>query len=791
MALTIFVTLTACNLRPTDPTRSTETQPEKTTSEISVTDSTEAETENEDIPPTEETTDCKESASEELNHPETPTEEVEESSALEESNPCAHVSTDIPAIPATCLEAGKTEGSMCEVCGELLAAQAEIPPLGHSYDAALDFQCAACGSQAICPAPILSLENDLSLAWGETLSLSWQYAEDPLFSVVCMVKSSAPDGAPVDLWDSWRTDTGYRYPCRVDGETLTLQVYACYAVNGDPAYATQSTSALLNVTVSVREALETPVFITGNQVTTVAEKDVTVAWGAVSEEGSSVTYAVSLLSPNGEAQLLSEACDETLYTVPSALLTEEGTYTLQIIARDELETYRDSLAAVLPIHVTPPSAVDEQDFTNPARYASDYFYRYLATLDNGENLQKFYRLLDSSLSEFHRSNETAETVQVSGGTTYSYAVKLNYARLGLTLDEAASVRNLYVFDHPLYYWISSRYVYSGTSLYICIEDEYATGAARARANELVYSGVAAMAEGLNGSDSHYRIALAYYERLLARADYAFENDGSTPQDDPWAHSIIGVFDPAHNEVVCEGFAKTYSLLLNYHGVENIPVIGLSRDVGHMWNLVRMDDGQWYWCDVTWDDRTYSPLGTDYKYFCVTDTQDVLYYHLRDGMESGKNYNVSESATFMDDHSVRWDLGITLDMSQAIPARAEIPFDGVGLELRDTFTVDGMTYAKTGYGTVQLVDVGNRRNVTVPEAVTHEGITYTVTSIGLINSSGVYLTGRLIPLLASSVYIPKTVTYVWDSAVSSMRVTVTVDPDNPVYTSQNGVLKPKM
>ena len=131
------------------------------------------------------------------------------------------------------------------------------------------------------------------------------------------------------------------------------------------------------------------------------------------------------------------------------------------------------------------------------------------------------------------------------------------------------------------------------------------------------------------------------------------------------------------------------------------------------------------------------------------------------------------------------------MSQAIPARAEIPFDGVGLELRDTFTVDGMTYAKTGYGTVQLVDVGNRRNVTVPEAVTHEGITYTVTSIGLINSSGVYLTGRLIPLLASSVYIPKTVTYVWDSAVSSMRVTVTVDPDNPVYTSQNGVLKPKM
>jgi hypothetical protein len=75
-------------------------------------------------------------------------------------------------------------------------------------------------------------------------------------------------------------------------------------------------------------------------------------------------------------------------------------------------------------------------------------------------------------------------------------------------------------------------------------------------------------------------------------------------------------------------------------------------------------------------------------------------------------------------------------------------------------------------------------------VTHEGITYTVASIGIINNEGVYMTGRLLPLFATSVYVPKTVTHIWDKALSGLLVTVTVDPDNPSYTTQNGVLMPK-
>jgi hypothetical protein len=605
-----------------------------------------------------------------------------------------------------------------------------------------------------------------------------------------MVTAIGEDGQSTDLWDVWKPDASYSRPCRQDGESFTLRVYACYEAGGEPVLATKSESAVVTVTVSARETLEPPGFVTGNQVTTTAGRDVTVAWGAVAETGSHVVYDVVLILPDGEAQPLLTAYAETVCTVPASVLAAEGTYTLQVIARDENEAYRDSTASSLHILIVPPPVVGEQDFTNPARYSSDYFYNYLATLENGGGLQGYYRLMDAALTEFHNSKKTAETVQIAGGKEYAYAVKLNFTLFGLTLEEASSVRALYMYDHPLYYWISNIYVYTSTNLYICVDADYATGDARARGNELVYSGVANMAETVVGMESPYRIALAYYEKLLARADYAYEEDGTTPQDDMWAHSVIGVFDPSRNEVVCEGFAKAYSLLLNYHGVENISVIGQSRGVGHMWNLLRLDDGEWYWCDITWDDKTHSPLGTDYKYFCVTDTQDVLYYYVRDGIESGMNYTFGDPVTFMDDHTVQWDLGLSLDMSGVLPSRAEIPFDGAGLELRDTFTVDGMTYAKTGFGKVQLVDVGNRRNVTVPETVTHEGITYTVASIGIINNEGVYMTGRLLPLFATSVYVPKTVTHIWDKALSGLLVTVTVDPDNPSYTTQNGVLMPK-
>ena len=724
-----------------------------------------------------------------------PDSTITESDSAPESQPrdthvssCTHSPTAIPAVEPTCTQSGYGEGSVCGDCGSLLTTPAVIPASGHAYDASHGYLCTSCGEVAACPAPVLSASGELSVPWGDTWRLSWSLTDEPLFAVVYMVTDEAAD-SPFALWDTWRADTSYELSCRTDGGSYLLRVCACYAVNGEPVAATQSTSVTVSITVPVREAPESPVFLFGNEISTDPGKDLTVAWSPVTAEGAAIRYIPRMTLPDSRVVEL-DPTDETLLTIPADLLTAEGEYVLSVIARDLTETYRDSVAADMTVRVRTPVQAGEQDFTDPARYASDYYYEYLATQPNGENLRRYYRLVDTALTTFHSSNANAQTVKVSGGNYHYYAAKLDYTLCGLTLDEAVSVRFMYAYDHPLYYWISNVYVYSDKALYFCVFPEYAKAQDRRAYNDYVYQGVEALSDGLTSGDTAYETALALYERVLALGDYAYEGDGETPEDDQWAHSIIGLFDPAYNQVVCEGFAEAYSLLLNFHGVTCISIPGESRGVGHLWNLIRLDDGEWYWCDITWDDRTYSPLGTDYKYFCVNDTQDVLFYYLRDGMSSGGNYNFNSSATFMEDHTVVWDPGITINMSGAVPTRSAAPYTGDELTLRESFTVDGLTYALTGYGKVQLTDVGSRRSVTVPETVTYNGVTYAVTSIGLMNKDGVYVTGRMLPLFATSVYVSKNVSYIWEDALNGILLNITVDPENPYYTVENGTLKKK-
>lgn len=45
-----------------------------------------------------------------------------------------HTEETVAAVAATCTTAGKTEGTVCSVCGEVLIAQEEIPALGHKTE---------------------------------------------------------------------------------------------------------------------------------------------------------------------------------------------------------------------------------------------------------------------------------------------------------------------------------------------------------------------------------------------------------------------------------------------------------------------------------------------------------------------------------------------------------------------------------------------------------------------------------------------------------------------------------
>ena len=71
--------------------------------------------------------------------------------------------------------------------------------------------------------------------------------------------------------------------------------------------------------------------------------------------------------------------------------------------------------------------------------------------------------------------------------------------------------------------------------------------------------------------------------------------------------------------VCEGYARSFQMLMNGLGIDCVGVMGESSDQMHIWNSVKLGDN-WYNVDATWNDRE-EPYAR-YLYFNIND--DELY-----------------------------------------------------------------------------------------------------------------------------------------------------------------------
>ncbi len=107
--------------------------------------------------------------------------------------------------------------------------------------------------------------------------------------------------------------------------------------------------------------------------------------------------------------------------------------------------------------------------------------------------------------------------------------------------------------------------------------------------------------------SDYEKLVYYRNTICSLVSYNSSVTGSTAYGDPW--QVIYVFDedPSTN-VVCEGYSKAFKLLCDLSSfkdgyLESQTVTGYLKESGgstvsHMWNIVRMDDGKRYLCDIT-------------------------------------------------------------------------------------------------------------------------------------------------------------------------------------------------
>lgn len=179
-------------------------------------------------------------------------------------------------------------------------------------------------------------------------------------------------------------------------------------------------------------------------------------------------------------------------------------------------------------------------------------------------------------------------------------------------------------DNPLFFWVSGFgisyggtskrvsgiYTYTITSLTITISIDSTN---YENFNDVAVK-QAAVIEKLNTIKVN---GISRHEKVKSIHDYLANN---IVYDSTLAEAnIYDAYGALINGVcVCEGYAESFKLLCDREGIPCLTVIGTGNGGAHKWNMVQMEDGEWYTLDSTWDDQTsyiyysYFLIGNDTK-----------------------------------------------------------------------------------------------------------------------------------------------------------------------------------
>ena len=257
-------------------------------------------------------------------------------------------------------------------------------------------------------------------------------------------------------------------------------------------------------------------------------------------------------------------------------------------------------------------------------YGGTYGYSLLET----EQEREAYNRLKEACQIFDNSKDNAEEITYTSGTKGYLAFRVSLGDLELAKEKAGAVIVSLIYDNPQFFW-TKGYSYSyrqstNSVVEICLacSDDYSNGEERIVLKEKIEGTIEGYLDKVAGLGTDYEKELVLHDALAENLNYAYDSSGE-PQQERWAHTIVGAFDKTHNGVVCEGYAKAFQLLLNACGIENIYIVGDAKTGsswgGHAWNQVKIEE-QWYNVDLTWNDGTYSYT---HRYFNVPDSSFTL------------------------------------------------------------------------------------------------------------------------------------------------------------------------
>lgn len=216
----------------------------------------------------------------------------------------------------------------------------------------------------------------------------------------------------------------------------------------------------------------------------------------------------------------------------------------------------------------------------------------------------------------------------------NYAESTGAPARDITDERCQDVLSMVLMDNPNIFWCcnppAAISVDSGGMVRNVIFKYSMSPSEIKRRNKKIEKAVKPFIKGIKESMGDYEVALRAHENIINLIDYDSigldiqEKDPDRYNKPDNLRSVYGVF--VEEKAVCAGYARAYQYLLNRLGIECAYVKGPCLDGEmHAWNLVKLE-GDYYYVDVTFDDRSNtesrknSNAGVSYDYFCITSAE---------------------------------------------------------------------------------------------------------------------------------------------------------------------------
>jgi transglutaminase-like putative cysteine protease len=207
--------------------------------------------------------------------------------------------------------------------------------------------------------------------------------------------------------------------------------------------------------------------------------------------------------------------------------------------------------------------------------------------------------------------------------TSKFALEINIQQYGIKTDKLETMYYSFLERYPELFFLgngvgwsySSDRVFSIKPIYIEPIETIAEQIPKfnARFEQAIADIDASLATSSAGATPR-NIVIAVNDWLCTHCEYAYNEWGDPDPIKSSAYDAI-----VEGSAVCDGYAKAFTLFMNYYGVTNRKLE--SEIIAHAWNQVLID-GEWFHVDVTWNDPTWEggprPDYAGREYLMVTD-----------------------------------------------------------------------------------------------------------------------------------------------------------------------------